>query len=88
MVFNEEELVLNVRLDGSVVVGGRGTSLPALREMLVGELARARQAGRPLRVVVRCDRRGRYGKFDDVLKTCRQAGVRRIVFPTLPEGRP
>ena len=82
------EFVINLRQDGVVVVGGRPTDLPALRALLAGQLNQARQAGQPLRVVIRADRRQRYGKLDEVLKACRGAGVRQIVFRTLEKDSP
>ena len=77
------EMVINLRHDGAVTVGGRTVSLPALQAMLSDQLAAAGHAGETLHVVVRADRRQQYGKLDEVLKTVRRSGITQIVFRTV-----
>lgn len=81
------ELVINLRQDGSLVVGGQPIQAQHLARLLVDDHRRAEQEGQPWRVVVRADRRQRSGNLDAVLEACRQAGVDRIVFRAeTPEG--
>jgi biopolymer transport protein ExbD len=80
------EIVINLHQSGMVTVGGRDIAFPQLRAMLRDELIRAGQTQRPLRVVIRADRRQHYAKLDELLRTCRRAGVSRIVFRTLKKG--
>ena len=82
------EFVINVRRDGAVAVGGRAVALGELRGMLSEQSARAVEAGRPLRVVVRADRRGSAGQLDAVLQACREAGLRTVVFRSEKKDKP
>jgi biopolymer transport protein ExbD len=81
------ELVINLRQDGMITVGGRRTSLSALRALLVDQVAGANRTKRTLSVVVRADRRQRYGKLDEVFKVCRQSGVRNLVLRAAEKER-
>jgi len=74
------EFVINLRADGTATIDRRPAALPTVRAMLRAQLDRAAQAQQPLRVVVRADHRGRFGKLDDVLGICKDAGVERIVL--------
>lgn len=82
------EFVINVRRDGTVTVGGRAVALGDLRAMLAEQSARALGAGRPLRVVVRADRRGSAGQLDAVLQACREAGLRTVIFRSEKKDKP
>ena len=82
------ELVVNLRADGSVTVGGRAVADGELPRLIHAELARAVEAGTPLRVVVRADRRQRYGKLDELLRLCKQAGLSKVVFRAREESAP
>ena len=66
--------------DGRVTVSGRELPGEALGRELRVELAKAEGQRQPLRVVVRADRRQSFANLDEVLQTCRQAGVRQVVF--------
>ena len=76
------ELVVNVREDGVVTVGGRVVALGHLAAILTGESVPGRQRGPAVRVVVRADRRQPFGNLDDVLAVCRECGVTQVVFRT------
>jgi len=82
------EFVINVRADGTVVVDGRATSLAGFRAELARRLERALARDLPLRVVVRADRRGRFAELDEVLQSCRQAGVAKVTLRTQREAGP
>ncbi len=74
------EFVVNLRDDGAIVIGGRSVSLAVMHSLLSEQLAHSREKNETLRVVVRADHRQRFGKFDDVLRTVRNAGARQVVF--------
>ena len=74
------EIVINLRRDGGVVVGGRTIDNEGLQTLLAGAVADSRRSGQPLRVVLRADGRQRSGNMNRVLDTCRRMGVRQIVF--------
>jgi biopolymer transport protein ExbD len=59
--------------------------LPAL---LRAELTRAADGGEPFRVVVRADRRQRFGRLDEVFRLCRRAGLGRVIFRARQESEP
>ena len=82
------ELVINLRDDGTVTVGGRPVRMSGLRALLADEKSNAAQAGQRFSVVVRADRRQRYGKLDEVLRLCRQAGVGKLIFRAAGKDRP
>ncbi|HET6429408.1 MAG TPA: biopolymer transporter ExbD [Phycisphaerae bacterium] len=69
------EFVINLRADGTATIDRRPAALPAIRAMLRAQLERAAQTRQPLRVAIRADRWGRFGKLDDVLGICRDAGL-------------
>ena len=74
------ELVVNLRDDGVLTVGGRPVSLPGLRAMLMRESHRAGRADQALTVAIRADRRQQFGRLNDVLAVCRQASVRTLII--------
>jgi len=88
------EIVINLRADDRITVDGRVMSLARLEAVLADQLARARRrSARPagdqggqgdtsslLRVVVRADRRQRFGRMDQVLAACRKAGITQVVL--------
>lgn len=82
------EVVVNLRADGAVTVDSRPVALAALPALLQGELARAVRDGQPFRVVVRADRRQRFGRLDDVLQACKTAGLGGVVFRAKQEDLP
>ncbi len=75
------ELVINLRLDGDITVGGRVMSLPSLRNLLAEQLDMSGTA--TLRVVIRADRRQSYGKLDELLEVCRSTGVDQVIFRSM-----
>jgi len=82
------EVTVNLRADGAVTVDGRALATESLTALLAGEADRARRAARPLRVVVRADRRQRFAALDDVLGACRKAGLSQVVFRAQQETGP
>jgi len=79
------EVIVNLRPDGAVTVQGESLALDSLAGLLAGESQAARREGRPLRVVVRADRRQRFAALDDVLTACRKAGLEQVVFRATEE---
>ena len=80
------EVTLNLRADGQVTVDAQVVALRAIPGLLADEMARARDARRPLRVVVRADRRQRFAAMDELLEACRQAGVSQVGLRAVEEG--
>lgn len=74
------ELIVNVHTDDRVVVNGQALEMDALRTLLAGEQAKAVRDDRQVLVVVRADKRQRYGLLDEVLKTCREAGMGQVLL--------
>jgi biopolymer transport protein ExbD len=74
------EVVVNLRQDGLITVSGQAVATAALAPLIAAEMAKARQAGQELRVVVRPDRRQRFARLDEVLQSCRRAGLTQVVF--------
>lgn len=72
------EIVVNVKSDGELIVEGRSLSLVELRSLLTDRKLKA--GANTLRVVIRTDRRGLFGRLDEVLQTCRQSGLKQIIF--------
>lgn len=79
------EVIVNLRPDGAVTVQGELLALDSLAGLLAGESQAARREGRPLRVVVRADRRQRFAVLDDLLGACRRAGLQQVVFRATEE---
>ena len=77
------EFVINLRRDGTVTLEGRVASLDAVGARLRARLDRAAAKNERLRVIVRADRRGRFGQLDEVLGLCRRAGVEQIIMRTV-----
>jgi biopolymer transport protein ExbD len=80
------EVVVNLRQDGQVTVSGQGFGATALEEELRRLSARAQAGGERLRVVVRADRRQTYARLDEVLRSCRRAGLKQVVFRAAEGG--
>ena len=76
------ELVINLREDGTVTVGGRAIALSELPAIVMGGTGGHGKTTGPVRVVVRADRRQPFGNLDEVLAICRQSGVTLVVFRT------
>jgi biopolymer transport protein ExbD len=74
------EIIVNLRPDGAVTVHGAEMALDILKEYLAAQSVHAEESGRPLRVVVRADRRQRFARFDEVLNVCRDAGLEQVVL--------
>lgn len=81
------EFVINLRHDGIITVGGQRISLSALRTMLADQVDGANRTKRTFSVVVRPDRRQRYGRLNEIFEVCRQSGVRTLVFRAAEKDR-
>jgi biopolymer transport protein ExbD len=81
------EMTINLRADGVITIDGQPVALESLEGLLSGEARLARDESRPLRVVVRADRRQRFAALDDVLSACRRAGLAQVVFRAQEEDR-
>ncbi len=75
-----ERLVLNLRANGQVVVGGQPLDDEALRARLTAALLHAAAEERPAAatVIVRADRNVSCGRVQEVCRLCQAAGVREI----------
>lgn len=82
------EVTVNLRADGAITIDGQPVPLESLAGLVAGEAQRARREARPLRVVVRADRRQRFAALDDVLGACRKAGLGQVVFRAQQETGP
>jgi len=75
----ETELLVNVRADDTLVVGGRAVTIAELRAML-----RQITADFPNeRVIIRGDQAVNYGRIVEVMDAARAANVRQIHFATI-----
>lgn len=73
------EVVVNVKNDGTIMVGNEAYEPDALRSML-SELV---EAFPEERVIIRGDKNVKYERIVDVMDTARAAGVRNIYFATV-----
>lgn len=81
------ELVVNLTVDGDITVNSRPVSVEELGDLIASERLRTAGAGQPLKVVVRADRRQRYGELDDILKTAQRAGVATVLLRATDQPR-
>lgn len=73
------EVLINVRLDGAIVMGGREVTADEVGDIL-GQLV----ADFPNeRVIVRGDREVPFGKVMAVMDTARAVGIRQVFFATI-----
>ncbi|MBM4018000.1 MAG: biopolymer transporter ExbD [Planctomycetes bacterium] len=82
------EVTVNLRPDGAVTVDNRRVPPEALPGLLAAEKERAGRENRPLRVVVRADRRQRFAALDNLLSACRRAGLGQVIFRAQQEDAP
>ena len=74
------EIVINLRADDKLVINNATVETSQLPGLLATERERAMALGKPVNIVVRADRRQRYGRLDDVLDACRRAGFARLIL--------
>jgi biopolymer transport protein ExbD len=79
------EIVINVLAPGTsgggeLIVLGQTVNASELDVLLRNEAAKARAAGQSLRVVVRADRRQRFRSLQEVLVTCKRAGLSQVIL--------
>jgi biopolymer transport protein ExbD len=79
-----ERVLLNVRADGSVLMGRTRVS----RETLYSELVAARRANESIPVVIRGDASASHGDMAAVYAICQRAGVRNIAVVVEPSPQP
>jgi biopolymer transport protein ExbD len=80
------EIVLNLRADDGVTVEGRTIPIDRLAEFLSAQRRGIADESR-LRVVIRADRRQRFGLLAKVQHACRQAGIDRHILRARKERR-
>jgi biopolymer transport protein ExbD len=78
---DRRELLLTIAEDGQVYADGQPVALDDLGPKVLS----VRRANPRRPVVVRSDRRVRYGLVADVMDELLQAGVRDVALPTAPE---
>lgn len=76
-----DRLLVNVRSDGTVLLGEREIS----REDLYRELVEARRANPAVPVILRGDRSASHGQIVGVLSICRRARIRNVAVAVQPE---
>ena len=77
-----QEIIINVKRDGTIVVRGRTLSLTELRRLL----AEARESYPDQVVLVRGDEKVYYGRIARVLGVCKGAGIENSNLAVLQEG--
>ena len=80
------EIVLNLRNDGSVTVDGRRVPLGSLAGFLAAQVRHAPPNVSP-RVVIRADRRQRFGLLAEVQHACREADIDHHILRARKERR-
>lgn len=81
------EIVVNLRADGSLIVGSRLMNLAQVRGVLAESVLRAAADDASIRVVIRADRRQRYGAMDEVLGVCRELGIESVILRAVGGGQ-
>jgi biopolymer transport protein ExbD len=76
-----DRLLVNVRSDGTVLLGEREID----REDLYRELVEARRANPAVPVILRGDRSASHGQIVGVLSICRRARIRNVAVAVEPE---
>ncbi len=74
-----QELVINVDVDGKIIVGGRTLEVDALREMIGSAVA----SNPEQKVTVRGDRGTAYANIISVLDICKGAGIQEPYLDTV-----
>lgn len=74
------EIIINLTLDGDIIVNRRQLALDELKDILikVGELYKDQS------VIIRGDRDARYGRAIAILDACAKAGIWNVSFAALP----
>jgi biopolymer transport protein ExbD len=80
------EVTVNLRADGALTVDGRPVAMEDLSGVLGVRVAARPSTAAPPRVVLRADRRQRFGDLDKVLEACCKAGLAAVVLRTQGEG--
>lgn len=78
-----DEIVINVSIDGNMVVNGKMHSPDSLTELLKSAVATFPNQS----VVIRGDGRCEYQRVMDAFSTCKLAGVRNISMAHVPNQR-
>lgn len=74
------ELVVNVQMDGSIIVSGRTVSAEDLRAIVTEAVA----ANPEQKVTIRADRGATYDKVVAVLDVCKASGIQEPYLDTVP----
>lgn len=77
---SDQQLIINVSVDGTLTMSGRPVTMEALRQKLVAAVARNKEQA----VLVRGDKAAQFGVGLQVLDTCRLAKIKKVDFAALP----
>jgi len=80
---DETSLVVNVRNDGVIKVNGEAVTVPALENFLKDLVEQ--KGSKSFEVIIRSDRKSKYGSTKDVFRACARAGC---VFVKLGVEKP
>jgi biopolymer transport protein ExbD len=86
-VTSKSEREENITITISPTEGFAVNEIPLKREALEMELVRHIQKSGITYVLIRSDERVPFGEVQEMLKTCKRLGARRIAFATVPKGR-
>ena len=76
---SDQQLIINVSVDGTLTMSGRPVTMEALRQKLVAAVARNKEQA----VLVRGDKAAQFGVGLQVLDTCRLAKIKKVDFAAL-----
>ena len=77
---SDQQLIINVSVDGTLTMSGRPVTMESLRQKLVAAVARNKEQA----VLVRGDKAAQFGVGLQVLDTCRLAKIKKVDFAALP----
>jgi len=69
-----QELVINILANGDVVMSGQPMDLAALGQQVAAQMKEQQDA----QVFIRADEQSRHGRFAEVVRVCRDAGVKQL----------
>ena len=81
------EIVVNIRADGTLRANSAVVNLAELRDLLMHESERAAADAKPLRVVVRADRRQKFALLGKVMEACAEADIKSVIWRARHEDR-
>jgi biopolymer transport protein ExbD len=75
---SEDPLVVNVNIDGEIIVTGATIGLPQLVTLVTSEISKADNDPARVKVVLRADRRGNCRTVNEVVKLLERLGVHSV----------